>query len=186
MIVIGGSWGGCDALGEILRRLPRDFALPVVVVLHRHRESEGLLQPVLQRTSALPVVEPEDKTIVEPGYVYICPPDYHLTLQGNYFSLIADELVNFARPSIDVLFESAAEWYRERTIAVVLSGGGSDGAAGAARIQAAGGRVIVQNPESAVMASMPAAALARPGPRDVYEVPAIAELLIRLSVSTIK
>ncbi len=181
MIVVGGSWGGSNALGEILTRMPKGFALPIAVVLHRHRESEGLLQPVLQRVSPLPVIEPEDKTAVEPGHVYVCPGDYHLTLHGDYFSLEADEFVNFARPSIDVLFESAAEWCRERTIAVVLSGGGSDGAAGAARVQAAGGRVIVQDPGSAVMASMPAAAIARTGTRDVYDVQTIADLLVRLA-----
>ncbi len=118
MIVIGGSLGGCDALREILTHLPADFDLPIAVVLHRHRESNDLLVPVVQRNCLLPVAEAEDKEPIKAGQVYLCPADYHLLIDNSCFALSTDEAVNFARPSVDVLFESAAEWQRQNVVAV--------------------------------------------------------------------
>lgn len=162
MIVVGGSLGGCDALRIILQRLPAGYPRPIAAVLHRQREDdgEGLLVATLQRGCALPVREPEDKEPIQPGRVYVCPSDYHLMIDGDRFALSTDDLVNFARPSIDVLFESAAEWRRKRVLAVVLTGSGADGARGAGWIQARGGTVLVQDPATAEGPWMPAAALA--------------------------
>lgn len=159
MIVVGGSFGAMDALCEILRDLPPGFPLPIVVVLHRHRDSVGLMQPIIQRSSLLPVVETEDKNAIEPGRVYLGPPDYHLLIDEGCLSLSTDEPVSFARPSIDVLLESAAEVAGGRTIAVILSGGGSDGSQGAKLVAQRGGTVIVQEPATSPAPWMPAATI---------------------------
>ena len=181
MIVIGGSLGGSDALGEILRHLPASFSLPIAVVLHRHRDSDGLLLPVLQRCTTLPVQEVEDKDPIKAGRVYLCPADYHLMIEADYFALSTDDPVNFARPSIDMLFESAAEWRREAVIAIVLSGGGSDGSTGAKLVHDRRGIVIVQDPATAEGTWMPAAAIQASQTRHVLSLKQIALGLIRLA-----
>jgi two-component system chemotaxis response regulator CheB len=160
MIVIGGSLGGCAALREVLGRLPADFPLPIAVVLHRHRESEDLLVAVVQRGCALPVGEAEDKEPIRGGRVILAPADYHLLIDEGAFALSTDDLVNHARPSVDALFESAAEWQRQGVMAVVLTGSGSDGARGARRVEERGGTVLVQDPKTAEGLWMPTAALA--------------------------
>jgi two-component system chemotaxis response regulator CheB len=155
--------------------------MPIAVVFHRHRQSEGLLTPVLERASVLPVSEVEDKSAWEPGHVYVCPADYHLTLDDGCFSLSIDEPVNFARPSIDVFFDSAAEWLGSKAIAVTLSGAGSDGAAGAKKIREAGGLVIVQDPKTAEAPWMPAAVVAATKTRHLLPVAEIAPVLVKLA-----
>jgi two-component system chemotaxis response regulator CheB len=184
MIVVGGSLGGCAALREILQRLPADFPLPIAVVLHRHRESGGLLVPVVQRDCALPVGEAEDKEPIRKGRVYLAPPDYHLLVEQDAFALSTDDLVNFARPSVDVLFESAAEWKGRQVVAVVLTGSGSDGARGAKRVQESGGLVLVQDPPTAEGPWMPTAAVAAVPRARVLTLAAIADTLIQLARSS--
>jgi two-component system chemotaxis response regulator CheB len=181
MIVIGGSLGGCEALREILIRLPSTFPLPIAVVLHRHRDSDGILLSVVQSSSALPVVEVEDKDQIKGGHVYLCPPDYHLLIDNGYFALSTDEAVSFARPSIDVMFESAAEWLGRRVIAVVLTGSGSDGAKGARCVEAHGGTVLIQDPKTADGLWMPTAAIATTKTARVLTLGQIAAELISLS-----
>jgi two-component system chemotaxis response regulator CheB len=181
MIVIGGSLGGCEALREILIRLPPAFPLPIAVVLHRHRDSDGILLQALQSSSALPVVEVEDKDQIKGGHVYLCPPDYNLLIDNGYFALSTDEAVSFARPSIDVMFESAAEWLGRRVIAVVLTGSGSDGAKGARRVEAHGGIVLIQDPKTADGLWMPTAAIATTKTARVLTLGQIAAELISLS-----
>jgi two-component system chemotaxis response regulator CheB len=181
MIVIGGSLGGCEALREILIRLPPAFPLPIAVVLHRHRDSDGILLQALQSSSALPVVEVEDKDQIIGGHVYLCPPDYHLLIDNGYFALSTDEAVSFARPSIDVMFESAAEWLGRRVIAVVLTGSGSDGAKGARCVEAHGGTVLIQDPKTADGLWMPTAAIATTKTARVLTLGQIAAELISLS-----
>lgn len=180
MIVIGGSLGGCEALRAILGRLPAAFPVPIAVVLHRHRDGDELLGAVVQRGCALPVSEAEDKEPVEGRHVYLAPADYHLLLERDSFALSTDEPVNFARPAIDALFESAAEWGGARVVAVVLSGSGSDGARGARRVEAAGGRVLVQDPALAAAPWMPAAAVAATERAEVLDLPGIAAALAQL------
>jgi two-component system, chemotaxis family, protein-glutamate methylesterase/glutaminase len=181
MIVVGGSLGGCAALREILLRLPPNFPRPIAVVLHRHRTSEDLLVPVVQRGCALPVAEAEDKDPIQGGRVYLAPSDYHLLVDQDSFALSTDELVNFARPSIDVLFESAAEWRGRTLVAVVLTGSGSDGARGARRVEEAGGTVFVQDPMAAEAAWMPNAALAATRNARVLSLTEMADALVKLS-----
>jgi two-component system chemotaxis response regulator CheB len=159
MIVIGTSSGGLKALQTLLAGLPREFPLPVAVVLHRHKESDDSLVPALQRDTALPLVEVIDKQLIQPGHIYLAPADYHLLVEPTGFSLSIDEPVLFARPSIDVLFESAADVFGSAVIGVVLTGSSADGARGAAKIVESGGRVIVEDPATAEYPPMPAAAL---------------------------
>ncbi|MBA3765965.1 MAG: chemotaxis protein CheB [Acidobacteria bacterium] len=160
IIVIGASYGGLSALQILLPELAPDFPLPLVVVQHRRKEADDGLCEYLRRRSPLPLIEPNDKEKVEPGRVYLAPRDYHLLLEKSIFALSTESPVGFARPSIDVLFESAADIYRERVIGVILTGANRDGARGLAKIKAFGGLTVVQDPQSAESRSMPEAAIA--------------------------
>lgn len=160
IIVVGTSLGGLEALETLLAALPVPFALPIAIVQHRSVVSDDMLLRTLRRRSTLPLHEPYDKEPVAPGQVYLAPSDYHLLIEADEFRLSTEGPVNYARPSIDVLFESAADACGDRTIGIVLTGANSDGARGAARIKQAGGVVIVQTPEEAVSPAMPRAALA--------------------------
>jgi two-component system, chemotaxis family, protein-glutamate methylesterase/glutaminase len=159
IVVIGCSLGGFAALGVILRALPRDYPLPVVIVQHRGVDAVDLLAPALQDVTPLPVREAEDKEPIVPGCVYVAPSDYHLLVDVGRFALSTDRKINMARPSIDMLFESAADAYLERVVAVVLTGASRDGAAGAARVKSKGGMVVVQDPTTAEARIMPDAAM---------------------------
>jgi two-component system, chemotaxis family, protein-glutamate methylesterase/glutaminase len=177
-IVIGTSAGGVEALSTVLPALPAGVATPVFVVLHLPREKPSLLVSIFTPKCALPVREAEDKEPVEPGTVYFAPPDYHLLIdEGPTLALSADEAVHFSRPSIDVLFESAADIYGARLLGIILTGASEDGAAGLDAIRRAGGCTVVQQPETAQVATMTEAALKR-GPADfVLPLERIAELL---------
>lgn len=181
VVVVGVSAGGVDLLLEVLPRLPVDFPVPIVVCLHASPGTTAELAAMLDERLPLKVVEAADKAPMRPCHVYLAPGGYHLLLERDgAFSLSVDEPVRFARPSVDVLFDSAAHVYRQRVLAVVLSGANDDGARGASRIKAAGGTVIVQDPASAVAADMPRAALAAVAP-DHCVVPAeLPPLLLRL------
>lgn len=180
MIVMGASLGGAIAVRDLLEQLPASFAPPVIVVLHRHRESEADLARYLQGNGALRVIEPCDKEPIESSTVYLAPPDYHLLIDEDRLSLTIDEPVRYARPCIDVLFESAAAC-GGRTIAIVLTGGGCDGASGAAAIEAAGGRVIVADPDEALSPSMPRAAIAATRHAEVLQIESIGRRLLELT-----
>jgi two-component system, chemotaxis family, protein-glutamate methylesterase/glutaminase len=159
-IVIGGSAGAIEALNAILPTLPRDFPLPIAVVLHLLPGRPSQLASVLGLHSALPVRETEDKQPFSPGCVYVAPPNYHLLMEKTgSFALSVDPPVLFSRPSIDVFFETAAEAYGPALLGVLLSGANEDGARGLSRISAAGGRIAVQDPSSASSRAMPEAAL---------------------------
>lgn len=159
LIVMGASLGGMSALKTILQGLAANFPAPIAVVQHRHKASDNVMVHALQVSSALSIREVEDKDEVLPGWVYLAPANYHLLVEATHFVLSTDEPVCYARPSIDVLFESAAEAYAERTIGVILTGANQDGAIGAAAIKAQGGTIIVQEPTTAASAVMPTAAL---------------------------
>jgi len=158
-VVIGVSIGAISAMKTILGKLPSDFPLPIVIVIHRERYADQTLQQLLTEYGHLPVAEPEDKDEFLPGTVYLAPPDYHLLFEENHFSLSADLPVNHARPSIDVLFESAAENFGASVIGIILTGSSKDGANGLAAIQKTGGLTIVQKPSEAESDILPKAAL---------------------------
>jgi len=159
-IVIGASAGGLSALTCILERFPADYALPVIVVQHRAKDQRDLLEEVLQSKCLIKIKQADEKEKIEGGIVYIAPPDYHLLIEKDYtFSLSSDEPVNFSRPSIDVLFESAAVVYRNGLTGLILTGANKDGASGIGLIKQMGGVAIAQNPVEAQYSSMPAAAI---------------------------
>jgi two-component system, chemotaxis family, protein-glutamate methylesterase/glutaminase len=161
LIVVGASWGGLRALSTVLGRVPGGLSCPIAVVQHRRHDAvEGGLSKLLQLHTAERVVEAEDKMAIEPHTIYVAPPDYHLLVERGAFALSVDERVQYARPSIDVLFESAADAYGPHLVGVVLTGANEDGAAGLARVKERGGVAIVQDPGTAERAEMPAAAAA--------------------------
>jgi two-component system, chemotaxis family, protein-glutamate methylesterase/glutaminase len=157
VVAVGASAGGLHALRTVVASLPAEFDIPLVVVQHRARESE-LLCELLQERSRLAVVEVTDKWEIGPG-VYVGPPDYHLLLDRGHFSLSTDEPVRFSRPSIDVMFASAADEYGMDAIGVVLTGANADGALGLRRIVDRGGYGIVQDPATAEVRVMPSCAV---------------------------
>ncbi|MCC7036492.1 MAG: chemotaxis protein CheB [Alphaproteobacteria bacterium] len=159
-IVIGASAGALGALSVILPELPAGFALPVLIVVHVPPDRNNLMAELLQAKCQIRVCEGEDKDSIRPGVVYLAPPDYHLQVEPSLdISLSNDEAVLFSRPSIDVLFETAADAYGDGLIGVVLTGGNNDGARGLRAIIDAGGRGLVQRPDTAFTTAMPAAAL---------------------------
>ncbi len=177
-VVIGASAGGIEALLVILPMLSARLAAPVFVVVHLPRDARSLLVPVFGPRCAAPVVEVEDKMPVAPGTIYFAPPDYHLLIdRGPALALSADDPVNWSRPSIDVLFESAVDVYGWRVAGVVLTGANEDGAAGLAAVHRAGGIAIVQNPDQAVVSIMPAAALGRVAAATILPLDGIGSLL---------
>jgi len=161
VIVIGTSWGGLDAVSRLLDGLDDGVRQPIVVVQHRSVDSEeGALAHILSTHTRRVVCDPNDKTELEEFHVYLGPPDYHVLLEYGHVALSTDDLVQYARPSVDVLFDSAADAYGERAIGIVLTGANHDGAAGLARIKDRGGVAIVQEPESSAKRTMPDAAIA--------------------------
>lgn len=159
-VVLGASAGGVEALLTLLPALERSCAVPVLVVVHLPRERPSRLVELFGAKCRVSVREAEDKEPIEPGCVYFAPPDYHLLVdEGPTLSLSSDELLHFSRPSIDALFESAADVYRAGLLALVLTGANADGAEGLAAVARAGGLTVVQLPASASVATMPEAAL---------------------------
>ena len=158
LILIGGSAGSLDALRALLPALPAAFLPALVVVTHRAPDSRWLAA-ILQDDCPLPVREVDDKDPIAGGCVHVAPADYHLLIDGHSFALSTDDPVLFSRPSIDVTFESAADARGAAVTGIVLTGANRDGAAGLRRIVDRGGRAIVQDPATAEVAAMPAAAL---------------------------
>jgi len=160
LIVLGGSSGGIEALLAIIPGLSPDFSIPIAIVMHQSRTSRSLLALVLQSRTKLIVREPEDKEEILPKHIYVAPADYHLMIeQDRTFSYAYSELVNYSRPSIDVLFESAADAYGDKLLGVLITGSNSDGAAGMKQIKERGGITIVEDPATANSPNMPAAAI---------------------------
>lgn len=178
--MIGGSLGGMRALALVLSGLPAAFPVPIAAVLHRSADSTAILRSILQRSTALRVREAQDKDELKPGHAYVAPADYHLLIDEGALALSTEGPVTYARPSLDVLFETAADWFGSGTIGVVLTGANHDGARGAARIRRRGGYVVVQDPTTAECAAMPRAAIAAASPDTILPPEEIAGLLLRL------
>jgi two-component system chemotaxis response regulator CheB len=161
LIVIGTSWGGLDAVSRLLGGLHDDVRQPIVVAQHRSAESEeGGLARLLSHHTRRVVSDPDDKTPLERDHVYVAPPDYHVLVENGHLALSTEGPVQYARPSIDVLFESVADAYAERAVGIVLTGANEDGARGLALIKRRGGVAIVQDPSTSERRAMPDAALA--------------------------
>lgn len=178
VVAIGASTGAVEALLRILTKLPADFPLALLIVVHLPPDAESTLAALLNGRCDLEVKEAEDKEPVRAGVAYMAPPNYHLLVEPDFtLSLSSDEPVHFSRPSVDVLFESAADAFGDAATGVVLTGASADGAAGLHAICAAGGQGIVQEPSTAEASPMPQAALRACSSAQVLSLEGIAELL---------
>jgi len=181
VIAIATSAGGLKALSQVLAALPADFPPAIVVVQHLDPRHRSLMAEILNRRTRLRVKEAEEGDRLEPHTVYVAPPDYHLLVNPDgTLSLSHSELVHFVRPSADLLFESVAASYKDRAIAVVLTGSGSDGAMGVQAIKKMGGTVIAQDEDSSEFFGMPAAAIKTKTVDFVLPLGEIADALVTL------
>ncbi len=159
-VVIGASAGALEALSAILPKLPATFTLPIMVVVHIPPDRSSVLADLFRAKCRIPVQEAEDKEPIRPGTIYFAPPDYHLLVESNKcLALSSDEPELFSRPSIDVLFETAADAYGAGLIAIILTGANHDGAKGLRAVIDAGGAALVQDPNGAFASAMPEAAI---------------------------
>jgi two-component system chemotaxis response regulator CheB len=159
-VVIGASAGGLNALQKVLAPLPADFALPILVVQHRLPSPDDLLSFSLNESCKLVVKEADEKEPAKPGYVYVAPANYHLLVERDEtLSLSVDAKVCYSRPSIDVLFETAAQVYRSGLVGIILTGASDDGTVGLKKIKEMGGLTVAQDPDTAEYAVMPLSAI---------------------------
>ena len=183
-VAIGASAGAVQALQTILPDLPVDYRLPVLVVVHVPSSRDNMLVPLLQTRCQMAVKEADDKEPLVGGVIYFAPSDYHLLVETDgSLALSTDEAVNYSRPSIDVLFESAADAYGEGLVGVILTGANHDGAAGLKAIVAAGGLAIVEDPAGAYATAMPLSALEACPSATVMNLDAIASYLSSLGAA---
>ena len=180
IVAVGASLGGLHALQTLLRGIPATFGCSVVVAQHRRVDADSRLRELLAGASKLPVLEPEDRTPLQVNHVYVAPSDYHMLVEPGLVVLSIDAPVHHARPSIDVLFESVADAYGPAAVAVVLTNSNEDGARGAAAIKAAGGKVYVQDPDTAESPIGPRATLARTAVDGVLGLEQLPRALVRL------
>lgn len=186
LIAVGTSLGGFMALQTLLSGLPADFPLPVTVVQHRGPDTDDTFITMLQEKTALRVEEAEDKSELAGGRVYLAPSDYHLLVERGHIALSTEGPVVSARPSIDVLFESAADAYPGGVIGLLLTGASKDGAVGMLRIKKSGGFTIVQDPATAECSVMPAAAIAIGAADKVLPLGEISSFLMELVQSKMR
>nr|WP_300002247.1 chemotaxis protein CheB [Tissierella sp.] len=180
-VVVGASAGGMQALRDLLIKLPKNFAAPIMIVQHLSPESDGYMAKYLNEQSSMEVKEADDKEEILFGRVYIAPPNYHLLVEKDQtLSFTVGNKVNYARPSIDVLFETAADLYQETLIGIILTGANSDGSKGLKVIKDKGGITIVQDPDTALIDSMPKAAINATSVDYVLSVDQISDKLIEL------
>lgn len=182
-VVIGASAGGVDALAEILPKLPKTYPLPIIIVLHIPSDQPSLLAELFGSKTELLVKDADEKEAIQPGTIYFAPPDYHLLVERDRtFSLSQEDPVQFSRPSIDILFESAADAFGSHLIGVLLTGANQDGAEGLKRIQESGGLALVQDPATAQARAMPEAGCAAlsASTEQILSLDEITRLLLRL------
>jgi len=180
-IVIGVSAGGLHALSEILSALPPDFPIPVIIVQHRSRDEKTLLEEVLQSKCIIKIKQADEKEKIRGCVVYVAPPDYHLLIEKDgTFSLNYDAKLNFSRPSIDVLFETASEVYENKVVGIILTGASNDGAAGITAIKKRGGITIAQDPKNAEFPVMPQAAIDTGSVQYIFKLEEIKDYLLSI------
>lgn len=181
-IVIGGSAGGFQTISPILQRQPKNFPQSILVTLHLHEKSISYFPHHLNKICKLRVKEADEKEAIEPGTVYFAPPNYHMLVEDDHtISFTADEKINYCRPSIDVLFETAADVYAEKLVGVILTGANNDGSNGLKKIKDCGGLTIVQNPKTAAFDEMPRSAIATTQVDHILEAKDIPKFLLTLN-----
>jgi two-component system chemotaxis response regulator CheB len=182
-IAIGGSAGGLAALTILLETLPPTYPIPLLIVQHRGKDTDHLLENVLQEKCLIPIKQADEKEEIKAPGVYIAPPDYHLLIEKNKTcSLSADDYINYSRPSIDVLFETASIAYGDTLVGILLTGTNSDGAKGMQAILNKGGITIAQDPKEALYPSMPEAAIKLGAARHVWSLAQIKDYLKKITV----
>ena len=182
-VVIGASAGGLEAITEVLSSLGQNWAIPIIIAMHRSPDSDRSMVEFLDDKLPLKVKEAESWEKISSGTVYFAAPDYHLLVEKNEFLTYSlDAKVNFSRPSIDVLFETSADVYKENLIGIILTGANNDGSEGLKKIKNAGGLTIVQAPETAEHPEMPKAAISTVGPDYVLPLNKIGGFLNELCV----
>ncbi|MCK5716810.1 MAG: chemotaxis protein CheB [Thiomargarita sp.] len=180
-VVIGSSAGGIKALSTLLSALPKDFPLPIIIVQHLYPHSVSRLAQILEKKSYLSIKEADEKEKIVGGMVYIAPPNYHLLIEEDRtLSLSVEGPVNYSRPSVDVLFASAAFAYNNRLIGIILTGANNDGNFGVKQIKERGGYIIVQDPVTAEADSMPKAAIAATEVNDIVPITDMGPFLLQL------
>lgn len=181
-IVIGGSFGAPEVLKQILPKLPIGFPLPIIITLHVGDHRNDIFIEHMNSICQLPVIEAECSDSIKKGIIYFAPAKYHLLIEEDFsFSLSLEEKINYSRPSIDVLFETAAWAFKDKLIGLILSGANSDGAMGMKWIHQYGGKTIVQAPEQAIATRMPEAAIQTASPNYILPIEIISEKLIELA-----
>lgn len=183
VLIIGGSAGSLEVLMRIFPRLSPNISYAIVIILHRKSSEDTMLEELFGLKTDIPVKEVEDKTTLEPGFIYIAPSDYHLLFEKNsLLSLDISEKINFSRPSIDVSFESAAEVYGEALIGILLSGANADGTDGLIAIKKAKGKIVVQKPEDSKIPFMPRNAILNVSPDFILDEEEIFQLITLINL----
>lgn len=178
VIVMGLSSGGMEALKTIFAALPGNFKIPIVIVQHLSPRSDSQWIEILNKRYGITIKEAEEKEMIKSGTIFLAPPNYHLLLEKNgSFSLSIDERVSYARPAIDVLFDTAAEAFGKKVVGVVMTGSNQDGAAGLKKIKKCGGLAVVQNPETAFSSYMPQEAISQAEPHHILDLQGIIAFL---------
>jgi len=181
-LIIGGSAGSLDVLLEIFPALRNDIGFPIVLVIHRKASNESLLTDLLKSRTTLEVSEAEEKEFLSPGKVFIAPADYHMLIENDQsISLDYSEKVNYSRPSIDVTFQSAAEVFGEKLVCILLSGSNADGVEGLKSVNNFGGKVVIQNPNTAIMPYMPQQAVQNVKPHVILDSHDMADYINKLN-----
>lgn len=181
-VVIGVSAGGMNALSALLSGIPENYTLPMIIVQHRAKEERDLLENVLQQKCKIKIKQADEKEAIKGGFIYVAPANYHLLIESDKtFSLSADATVRYSRPSIDVLFETAAEVYKEKLVGIILTGSNDDGANGMKSICSHNGMTIAQNPGEAQFPVMPEASIHTGAVKRVLLLIEIQQFLIQLS-----
>lgn len=184
VIVIGASYGGLEAIKTIVNGFPRAFRIPVIIVLHIGNNNINTYISLLDKNNSLTIKEAEEKETIKAKTIYFAPPNYHLQIEDkNSLSLSTAEKVNFSRPSIDVLFETAAWTFGNELLGVLLTGSNSDGSEGLKTIKTFGGTTIVENPETAFANTMPQSAIKKMEPDYILDLENIAGKIIELTNS---
>ena len=186
-IVMGASAGGMNALQTILRCLEKKFPIPIIIAQHLHPEGDDYMARHLNTICQLRVKESENREMIKPGTVYLAPPNYHLLIEKDKtFSFSTDDRVNYCRPSIDVLFESAADVYGSKLIGIILTGANNDGALGMKKIKKQGGLTIVQDPSTSEVEIMPSSVIQLTTVDYIFPLEEIGPLLVKINDTLVK
>jgi len=181
IIIMGGSAGSYSVIVKILSKLPKDYALPILVIIHRNAKYQTSIEDHLNQKFKIQIKMAQDKEHIQASVVYFAPPGYHLLIEPNHtFALDGSEQIQYSRPSIDVTFESVADVYGKHCHAILLSGANQDGSRGLAYVKHVGGTCIVQHPDLAEMAIMPLSAIHKEAYHYILEDDSILDYLLKL------